>query len=115
MWNLKEFTSVYARFRESGLSVRDFCHNECIHEAKFYYWQKKFRDHEAQEPAPSGFIPLIFPEGHSSGPTLPSTAQHGGVPSTDSSYEILYPNGVILRLPVSIDFHRLQSLIFLSR
>lgn len=40
MWNLKEFESIYFRYESSGLKVRDFCANEVINEAKFYYWQK---------------------------------------------------------------------------
>ncbi|WP_394368610.1 IS66 family insertion sequence element accessory protein TnpA [Bacteroides nordii] len=43
MWNLKEFESIYLRYESSGLKVRDFCTNEVINEAKFYYWQKKLR------------------------------------------------------------------------
>ncbi len=41
MWNLKEFESIYSRYESSGLKVRDYCANEVINEAKFYYWQKK--------------------------------------------------------------------------
>ncbi|WP_431424299.1 IS66 family insertion sequence element accessory protein TnpA [Bacteroides hominis] len=34
---------MYSRYESSGLKVRDFCTNEVINEAKFYYWQKKLR------------------------------------------------------------------------
>ena len=43
MWNLKSFEVIYSRYERSGLKVRDFCANEVINEAKFYYWQKKLR------------------------------------------------------------------------
>jgi hypothetical protein len=43
MWNLKEFESVYGRYKKSGLRVKDFCMNECISENKFCYRQKRLK------------------------------------------------------------------------
>ena len=57
MWNLKTFELIYSRYESSGLKVRDFCANEVINEAKFNYWQKKFR--ESQLPA-QRFVPLFW-------------------------------------------------------
>ena len=29
-WTMEDFESIYSRFKSSGLSVMDFCSNECI-------------------------------------------------------------------------------------
>lgn len=34
---------IYSCYESGVLKVRDFCANEVINEAKFYYWQKKLR------------------------------------------------------------------------
>ena len=57
MWNLKEFESIYSRYESSGLKVRDFCANELINGAKFYYWQKKLR--EPKLPI-QHFVPIVL-------------------------------------------------------
>ncbi len=57
MWNLKEFESIYLRYESSSLKVRDFCTNEVINEAKFYYWQKKLR---ASKLPSASFVPFQF-------------------------------------------------------
>lgn len=113
MWNLKVFTDTYTRFRESGLTVHDFCQNECIHEAKFYYWQKKLKEHEQFEGVPSGFVPLVL---HPTGSIKPEVSrnQRNLIAPAATVYEIIYPNGVTLRLPVSTDLRLLKSFIFLS-
>jgi hypothetical protein len=35
MWTIQQFKLVYDRFQSSGLSVKDFCENECILQSKF--------------------------------------------------------------------------------
>lgn len=113
MWNFQEFTDTYARFRSSGLTVREFCANECINEAKFYYWQKKLKSPQSTAAAPSGFVPLVIQAGHpvnsQSGHSLQGQATVTGL-----FFEIIYPNGVKLHLPVNADLPLLRSLIFLS-
>ena len=113
MWNFQEFTDTYTRFRSSGLSVRDFCANECINEAKFYYWQKKFKSAESSPVTPSGFVPLVVQPGY---PTKSQVGDnlHTQPTSAGASYEIIYPNGVKLHLPANSDLRLLRSLIFLS-
>ena len=60
MWNLKSFEAVYIRYQSSGLRVKDFCRNECISVSRFFYWQKKFRQHHRELEQSSGFVPLVF-------------------------------------------------------
>lgn len=43
-YRLKEWTEVYRRCRESGLSNREFCRQNGIAEKTFYYWLKKLRE-----------------------------------------------------------------------
>lgn len=38
---MENFESIYARFKSSGLSVMDFCSNECIRPKRFYEWRSK--------------------------------------------------------------------------
>ena len=40
-WTMEDFESIYARFKSSGLSVIDFCSNECIRPKRFYEWRSK--------------------------------------------------------------------------
>ena len=66
MWNLKEFESVYGRYKKSGLRVEDFCMNECISENKFYYRQKRLKKQGKESAQPSEFIPIVFHQGQTS-------------------------------------------------
>ena len=66
MWNLKEFESVYGRYKKSGLRVKDFCMNECISENKFYYRQKRLKKQGKESAQPSEFIPIFFHQGQTS-------------------------------------------------
>ena len=43
MFNEKKFKAVYADFLNSGLTIRDYCANQQMNEAKFYYWQNKLK------------------------------------------------------------------------
>jgi len=43
MLNEKQFRAIYSEFMESGLTIRDFCVNQQMKEAKFYYWQNKLK------------------------------------------------------------------------
>ena len=40
-WTMEDFESIYSRFKSSGLSVMDFCSNECIRPKRFYEWRSK--------------------------------------------------------------------------
>jgi hypothetical protein len=43
MLNESNFRAVFARFQESGLTIKDFCANELIAPSTFYYWRKKWQ------------------------------------------------------------------------
>lgn len=50
-WRMEDFESIYARFKSRGLSVMDFCSNECIRPKRFYEWRSKLL-------RKGGFIPV---------------------------------------------------------
>jgi hypothetical protein len=56
----KKFRVIYSEFLESGLTIRDYCVNQQMNEAKFYYGQNKL---EEQLPPKRGFVPVIFENG----------------------------------------------------
>ena len=109
MWNLKSFEFIYSRYESSGLKVRDFCANEVINEAKFYYWQKKLR----QSKLPTkGFVPIVL----DSNPVDSgfSRLTHTDTPPStmlSPEYEILYPCGAILRAKDTVNTEQLKVLL----
>lgn len=118
MYNEKKFRSIYDEFLTSGLTIRDFCVNQQMNEAKFYYWQNKLK---GQLPPKSGFVPVVFENGqHPS--RVPAPVQS---PSTSFSTheataqaiscEISYPNGVLVKLNGLPDVQMLRSLLVLTR
>lgn len=115
MWNLKKFEEVYSRYQSSGLSVKDFCQNESMHVSRFFYWQRKLKAHNQELNQSSGFVPLLL---HSSGSRAKSSVDLPSVshPSEeDGVCELVYPNGVKLRIPLDTDIRKLEQLILLCR
>ena len=116
MLNEKKFRAIYDEFLSSGLSVRDYCANQHMCEAKFYYWQNKLKDHL---PAKRGFVPVVFDSGKPSF-RVPASLQspreitNGAVSGQSHCCEISYPGGVSVKLSGMPDLHLLQSLILLA-
>ena len=119
MWTIQQFKLVYDRFQSSGLSVKDFCENECILQSKFYYWKNKSIKNNRHKEQPSNFVPIVFTGSTSQMQTKRKAQQkllpeHGDSASSDI-FEIVYPNGVKLRVPVGADINQLRSLILLTQ
>jgi hypothetical protein len=81
------------RQESSGLTVAQFCIEECISRSKFYAWKYRFRlrdgaNHRSTLPAPQTFLPVTVRvlEHDADGP-LPIVAD--------------LPNGVRLRIPTA--------------
>jgi hypothetical protein len=119
MWTLKNFEKVYDRFQSSGLKIREFCQNECILESKFYYWKNKLRKHNHRLEEQPGFVPIVFTGSNQPLPVKKTVLQKQNREHVESNpgncFEIVYPNGVMVRIPVGTDIKQLQSLIYLSR
>lgn len=118
MWNLKQFKDIYSRYQSSGLQVEEFCRNECIVRSRFYYWQRKLRKSVVDPVQSSGFVPVVF-SGNGLQPQVgnrpsrqPSTT---ALPADGEVYEIVYPGGVILRVPGGTGLEQLRSLLHLTR
>ena len=120
MLNEKKFRDIYSGFLESGLTIRDYCANHQMNEAKFYYWQNKLK---GQLPPKRGFVPVVFGDGHNLRQSqVPDTTQERKesflTPATVEktiSCEINYPNGVCIKLNGLSDPRVLQSLLVLMR
>ncbi|MFY9151686.1 MAG: IS66 family insertion sequence element accessory protein TnpB [Prolixibacteraceae bacterium] len=112
MFNEKKFRVIYDEFLGPGLTIRDFCVNQQINEAKFYYWQHKLKD---QLPPKRGFVPVVFENGkHLPSKQVP-VRNNQEVLHSAFSCEISYPNGVSVKLNGLSDSQMLQSLLVLSR
>ena len=120
MLNEKKFRAIYAGFLESGLTIRDYCANQQMNEAKFYYWQNKLKEQLAPK---RGFVPVVFGDVQNVRQSqVPDTAQErkesfltpAAVEKTISC-EINYPNGVCVKLNGLSDPRVLQSLLVLMR
>ena len=120
MYNEKKFRTIYDEFLGSGLTIRDFCANHHMNEAKFYYWQNKLK---GLLPPKSGFVPVIFENnGQAQSSRVPASVQP---PSTSFSTtkgtpqtifcEISYPNGIQVKLNGLPDVQMLKSLLVLTR
>jgi len=118
MLNEKQFWAIYSEFLESGLTIRDYCANQQMNEAKFYYWQNKLKK---QLPPKIGFVPVIFENGRQTS-QVPAQVQdlleahsHQVVSNKTISCEISYPNGVSVKLNGLQDTQMLRSLLVLTR
>lgn len=120
MFNEKKFKVIYDEFLASGLTVRDYCANQYMNEARFYYWKNKLK---GQLPPKSGFVPVVIEndgQARSSrvpAPVLPQSATFSAPESIVQtiSCEISYPNGVLVKLNGLPDLQMLGSLLVLTR
>jgi hypothetical protein len=118
MLNEKQFRAIYNEFLESGMTIRDFCSNQQMNEAKFYYWQNKLK---GVLPPKRGFVPVIFENGRQIS-QIPAPVQNlseshsqPAVSNKTISCEINYPNGVSVKLNGLPDTQMLKSLLVLTR
>lgn len=109
--NIEKFREIYAEWQASGQSIRTFTSAMGIEESKFYYWQRKLRKSTAVALTGSntGFIPIGKP-----GYRQPSRCGSIANP-TPALCEVVYPNGVMIRITSDLSVNDLQSLIFLSK
>jgi hypothetical protein len=118
MLNEKLFRTIYSEFLESGLTIRDYCANHQMNEAKFYYWQNKLK---GLLPPKRGFVPVIFENGRqmSQAPVpvqnLSESCSQPAVSNKTISCEINYPNGVSVKLNGLSDTQMLRPLLVLTR
>lgn len=117
MLNDKRFRVIYNDYLNSRLTVRDFCANQQMNEAKFFYWQHKLK---GELPMKKGeFVPVVFDPGQRD-KSFPDKDRQGFFPNPDPvdktvSCEISYPNGVVVKLNGMTEAEMLRSLLALTR
>lgn len=111
MLNERKFRTIYDDYKASGLTVREYCSNLGMNEAKFYYWKKKLQDQKRETP---GFVPLVFEQGQSQNSQLPARPNHKDTEQVSSFYEISYINGTSIKLNSQANIEMLQQLLQLK-
>jgi len=87
----QEWFSLIEQCEASDIAVKEFCKTEGINPSNYYYWMKRFRSKEPD------FAPLKI-----TSKALVNTAH---------VYELVYPNGVMLRLGQGIGLGELSQLL----
>lgn len=100
----REMFSLIELWEQSKESQSSFCASHGVSLAKFGYWRNKWLVSRAssEEDHPSPFIPIV---------ATPKPGAASVAPS--SGYEIIYSNGVRLRLP-GLDLSVLPQLLSLD-
>lgn len=115
--NIDEFKKIYEEWKESDLSIRSFCITMGLTESHFYYWKRKI---ETPVPsAPSSFIPIQMKsctDGTISLSGAKTCKQKSSEPDAVKRdfCEIVYPNGVTLRIGANLTLDMLRTLIALN-
>jgi len=111
MLNAKKFRAIYDDYLATGLTIRDYCNNQGMNEAKFYYWQNKLK---GILPPKKGFVPLVFENTQSlDGRNNTVRKLHSTSEGSSNPCEISYPNGVCLKLDSFPEVDVLRSLLLL--
>ena len=111
MLNEKKFLTIYEDYMSSGLTVREYCSNMGMNEAKFYYWKKKLKTQQCQA---QGFVPVVFEQEQLKHQQLPSKRLPDNTGEDPSLYEICYPNGTSLKISGHTNLETLQGLLQLN-
>lgn len=107
MLNEEKFLTIYEDFKGSGLTVREYCSNLGMCQAKFYYWKKKLKEKHHENKA---FVPLVFEQERNR--QLPAKAI---IPDQSSQvYEICYSNGTRIKLGGQTNMEVLRELLQLT-
>jgi len=111
-----KFIELQKMQQESGLNVREFCSNEGIAPATFYYWLKKLQKGKQNAKQAKGFIPLVVKPSLGEERYAKSNNQSISADNTQEEIvflEVVYPNGTLLRVKKDLDLSHLRALIHL--
>ena len=104
---IEEFRQVYDEWRQSGLTVQQFCENIGIREGRFYYWKAKLK--AVSLPAACGGLIPVKMSGKS------GRAYTSAVGGTNALCEVVYPNGVTVRVTSDMTLDQLRQMVTLLR
>lgn len=116
-----------ARYRSSGLTVREFCKREEVPETSFYHWQRELAERDkvgtrcrsgsfgGQARRPRRTSPLFLPVRLKDGPSVVlgavSLSDRGPVAPGDGVIELRLPSGHVLRGGAVEKLARLAALL----
>ena len=55
-WTMDDFKEIYARYKESGLTIKDFCSNEGIKHKRNPWFSAQFHPEAASGPTDTEFL-----------------------------------------------------------
>lgn len=111
MLNEKKFLAIFEDYQRSGLTIRDYCSNIGMNEAKFYYWKKKLNDQRCET---NGFVPVVFEPEQLKHHQLSSRRILDNTEKAQPLYEISYPNGTRVKLSGHTNLETLRGLLQLN-
>lgn len=106
------FRPKYQAFLESNMSARAFCGQIGMNESHFYYWQAKNRKEAVHQNGE--FLPVSI-NNHAGKVVLTGGQGMGAMKMTHPVCEIIFPNGVTVRLSGEISAQTLGQLIMIGR
>jgi Transposase len=109
MLSESKFHELQTRWQESGLNVKEFCTNEGIAPATFYYWKKKIKENTRSK----GFIPLVVKPAPALNQRNERLLSANHKQDEEVFIELVYPNGTLLRVKKDLDLSLLRTLIHL--
>lgn len=105
--SIDEFKTIHQDWKQSGLSVREYCNNIGMRESKFYYWKQKLN--AEQDACSCGtFMPVKLHSGMRG--RLETDAYNSG---NSALCEVVYPNGVTVRVTSDMTLDQLRQMITL--
>jgi len=104
----KRWRDRLARWRESGLSVSEFCWREGVSPPSFYQWRKRLRRAPNSGSRSAGapvFVPVEVVGASGGSSPLPRSG------SEEALVEVVMPRGVTVRIGSQVDESRLRSVL----
>ena len=112
------------RWKESGQSVRAFCHNEGVRESAFYFWRRELAQRSHRTEAANGARPQASPLTTASHSSERASSRHSSVPSflpvrvvedvaveAASGVEIILAHGCTVRVRAGFDRQTLTDVL----
>lgn len=112
METIDTFRPKYQAFLESNLSARAFCGQIGMNESHFYYWQAKVRKEASRQNGE--FIPVSI-NNHAGKVVLTGGQGTDTMKMSHPVCEIVFPNGVTVRLSGEVSAQTLGQLITIGR